>query len=207
MTVKLKKDGSFSSGGSTYYEMNTFKNWIQNKRDLDQQLGNLEGWNVYYMTIQHPFKAPDDEHAKFISHYWWIGMARLYRDQFIPLITSIHPLGHSNPHSHTIFAKRKPYLRKKTEVVVKRGVRGALKEWWPINKAPEEEFHKFTKIESWTDLQVISQGFRGDKGLFFKGKRSIAPMKIETYDPTRNALYYIRDGHRRIIHEGRPFKY
>ena len=207
MRNMVKKNSSFGSDGSTYYRMNNFTNYIHTKRDLDTQLENLKGWSVYYMTLQHPFKAPDLDHWDFVAHYWWIGMAQLYRDQFIPLITSIHPIGHTNEHSHTIFAKRKPYVRQKTDVLVKRGVRGALKEWWPLNKAPEEEKHKFTKVESWTDLQLISQRFRDRRGLFFKKDRSIAPIKIETYDHSRDALYYIRDGHRRVFHEGRAFKY
>jgi hypothetical protein len=207
MTINFEKISSLSSDGSTYYKMDTFKNYIQTKDDLAVQLEDLKGWSVYYMTIQHPFNASDDEHENFIDHYWWIGMARLYRDQFIPLITSIHPLGHSNPHSHTIFAKKQPYIRQKTNVIVKRGVDSALKEWWPESKAPEEEKHRLTRRESWTDLQLISQRFRDRKGLRFRKHRSISPMKIETYDPAIDAVYYIKANHRRIIHEGRPFKF
>ena len=173
---------------------------------IEEALRGVTFSNTYYLTGQFLFRGDDIQYEEFASTFYWIGMAKLYEDQWKPLKTSIHPKGHSNPHMHSIPSKRRPYVSKKWAVGVQRGVDGYISRWWLKNAIPPEEIHRETKIEYWSDWSLLNRKYADRRALPMR-RRSAKPFKIERYDPTKGALQYLQTNHRVIYHHKEPFRY
>ena len=182
--------------------MNTFNTRKYRARALE----GVKFSNTYYLTGQYLFIADEIQYENFATSFYWIGMAKLYEDQWMPEISSIHPKGHSNPLMHSIASKRRPYIAKKWAVGVQRGADGYISQWWMKNAIPKEEIHRETKIEHWSDWYLLNRKYADRKGLRMR-KRSVKPFKLERYDPTKDALGYIQTNHRVIANKQEPFRY
>jgi len=162
--------------------------------------------NTYWLTGQFLFIGDDVEYEEFSTSFYWIGMAKLYEDQWKPERTSIHPRRHTNPHMHSITSKRRPYVAKKWAVGVQRGVDGYIKRWWLKNAIPPEEIHRETHIEHWSDWSLLNRRYADRRGLKMR-RRAPKPHKIERYDPTKGALQYLQTNHRVMCNRKEPFRY